>query len=280
MNNKEINEKAICRQIFLRQFQLMGAMNFTRMQGLNYGWTLAPVLKKIYTNKSDYLEALKRNTKFFNTNQIMAPFIMGMNVSMEMQNAENPDFDAETIESVKVGLMGPLAGIGDSVWSTTWRIICTSLVIAGGQKGLIWAPLVLLLAYNIPNYLCRYYGIKLGFRLGESYITKAAETGLLKSITKAATMVGLTMVGAMCYSMVKFQFNSSLWIQKPVEQAGKIVNEGLSLQNIFDQILLGFIPLCVTLFCLWFVKKKKINANWLILGMVIVCILLAFVGII
>jgi PTS system mannose-specific IID component len=59
-------------------------MNFTRMEGLSYGWALAPMLKKIYANDPHrYLESLKRNSQFFNTNQHLAPFIMGLTLSME-----------------------------------------------------------------------------------------------------------------------------------------------------------------------------------------------------
>lgn len=106
----ELNEKKMFRTIFWRQFQLLGCMSHTRMQGIGYGWTLAPVLKEIYPDRDKYLESLKRESMFFNTTQALAPFIMGLTISMEKENAENPDFDVNTINGVKVGLMGPFAG--------------------------------------------------------------------------------------------------------------------------------------------------------------------------
>jgi PTS system mannose-specific IID component len=89
-------------------------MNFTRMEGLSYGWALAPMLKKIYPDPHRYMEALKRNSQFFNTNQHLAPFIMGLTLSMEKENAANPNFDTSSINGIKVALMGPFAGVGDS----------------------------------------------------------------------------------------------------------------------------------------------------------------------
>ena len=84
------SEKKLFRQLFIRQFPLLGSMNFTRMEGLSYGWALAPMLKKIYANDPHrYLESLKRNSQFFNTNQHLAPFIMGLTLSMEKENAAN-----------------------------------------------------------------------------------------------------------------------------------------------------------------------------------------------
>ena len=107
------SEKKLFRQLFIRQFPLLGSMNFTRMEGLSYGWALAPMLKKIYANDPHrYLESLKRNSQFFNTNQHLAPFIMGLTLSMEKENAANPNFDTSSINGIKVALMGPFAGVG------------------------------------------------------------------------------------------------------------------------------------------------------------------------
>ena len=84
------SEKKLFRQLFIRQFPLLGSMNFTRMEGLSYGWALAPMLKKIYANNPHrYLESLKRNSQFFNTNQHLAPFIMGLTLmSLEIRRLD------------------------------------------------------------------------------------------------------------------------------------------------------------------------------------------------
>lgn len=99
----QLDEKKVFKSIFWRQFQLLGCMSHTRMQGIGFGWALAPTLKMIYKDDHDkYMEALKRESMFFNTTQALAPFIMGLAVSMEKENAENTDFDTNTIRQIRI----------------------------------------------------------------------------------------------------------------------------------------------------------------------------------
>jgi len=258
-NKLELNkeERKMINQLFIRQFPLMGSMNYTRMQGQGFAWALQPMLKKIYTKREDYLQALKRNTMFFNTTPAMAPFIMGLTLSMEKENAANPDFDESSINAVKVGLMGPLAGLGDSFFWGTLRVIAAGVGIGLSTTGNFLGPIMFLLIYNIPNLLVRYYGAVIGYSYGGKYITSASESGLLQSITKAASIMGLMMVGAMSASMVSFT------VKYPIVIGGaKIV-----LQEILDKLLIGFVPLVIVLVC-FTLLRKKVNPNWILLGLV------------
>ncbi|NDL62125.1 PTS system mannose/fructose/sorbose family transporter subunit IID [Acerihabitans arboris] len=240
------DEKKMFRQLFFRQFQLLGAMNFTRMEGLNYGWALAPMLRKIYPEPRRYLDALKRNSQFFNTNQHLAPFIMGLTLSMEKENANNPDFDTASINGIKVALMGPFAGVGDSFFYGVLRIIATGIAIGLASQGNPLGPLLFLLIYNIPSYLIRYYGGAMGYRLGSKYIAEATQSGLLGCITKASSIMGLMMVGAMSASMVKFATTYKT----------TIAGQPFVLQEILDKICVGLIPLLLVLGCLRLLNKK------------------------
>lgn len=240
------NEKKMFRQLFFRQFQLLGSMNFTRMEGLSYGWTLAPMLKKIYPDPHRYIEALKRNSQFFNTNQHLAPFIMGLTLSMEKENATNPDFDTSSINGIKVALMGPFAGVGDSFFYGVLRIIATGIAVGLASQGNILGPLLFLLIYNVPSYLLRYYGGVMGYKLGSKYIAEATQSGLLSCITKASSIMGLMMVGAMSASMVKFTTTLQT----------TIAGQPFVLQEILDKICVGMIPLLLVLGCLRMLNKK------------------------
>lgn len=241
------SEKKLFRQLFIRQFPLLGSMNFTRMEGLSYGWALAPMLKKIYANDPHrYLESLKRNSQFFNTNQHLAPFIMGLTLSMEKENAANPNFDTSSINGIKVALMGPFAGVGDSFFYGVLRIIATGIAIGLASQGNPLGPLLFLLIYNIPSYLLRYYGGVMGYRLGSKYIAEATQSGLLSCITKASSIMGLMMVGAMNASMVKFTTTFKT----------TIAGQPFVLQEILDKICVGLIPLLLVLGCLKLLNKK------------------------
>ena len=100
--------------------------------------------------------------------------------------------------------MGPLAGIGDSLFWGVWRVVAAGLAIGLANAGNVLAPLIFLLAFNIPNYLCRYYGAFLGYSLGAKYIEKIYSNGMMEILTKAAGIVGLIMVGAMTSKTVLF----------------------------------------------------------------------------
>lgn len=252
------NEKKMFRQLFFRQFQLLGSMNFTRMEGLSYGWTLAPMLKKIYPDPHRYIEALKRNSQFFNTNQHLAPFIMGLTLSMEKENATNPDFDTSSINGIKVALMGPFAGVGDSFFYGVLRIIATGIAVGLASQGNILGPLLFLLIYNVPSYLLRYYGGVMGYKLGSKYIAEATQSGLLSCITKASSIMGLMMVGAMSASMVKFTTTLQT----------TIAGQPFVLQEILDKICVGMIPLLLVLGCLRMLNKK-ISPNKVLLLLIV-----------
>ena len=264
------DEKKMFRQLFFRQFQLLGSMNFTRMEGLSYGWALAPMLKRIYAGDPHrYLESLKRNSQFFNTNQHLAPFIMGLTLSMEKENAGNANFDTSSINGIKVALMGPFAGVGDSFFYGVLRIIATGIAIGLASQGNPLGPLLFLLIYNIPSYLVRYYGGVMGYRLGSKYIAEATQSGLLSCITKASSIMGLMMVGAMSASMVKFTTTYQT----------TIAGQPFVLQEILDKICVGMIPLMLVLGCLKLLNKK-VSPNKVLILLIVFGFTAAAIGII
>ncbi|HAK33725.1 MAG TPA: PTS mannose transporter subunit IID [Pantoea sp.] len=266
----EKSDKKLFRQLFIRQFPLLGSMNYTRMEGLSYGWALAPMLKKIYANEPHrYLESLKRNSQFFNTNQHIAPFIMGLTLSMEKENAANPDFDTSSINGIKVALMGPFAGIGDSFFYGVLRIIATGVAIGLASQGNLLGPLLFLLIYNIPSLLLRHYAGVAGYRLGSKYITEATQSGLLGCITRASTIMGLMMVGAMSASMVKFTTTFKT----------TIAGQPFVLQDILDKICVGLIPLLLVLLCLKLLNKK-VSPNKVLIMLIVIGFGAAGIGII
>ncbi|WP_213989236.1 PTS system mannose/fructose/sorbose family transporter subunit IID [Sodalis sp. dw_96] len=269
VNGRDKDEKKMFRQLFFRQFQLLGSMNFTRMEGLSYGWALAPMLRKIYRDPHRYLDALKRNSQFFNTNQHLAPFIMGLTLSMEKENAGNPAFDIASINGIKVALMGPFAGVGDSFFYGVLRIIATGIAIGLASQGNPLGPLLFLLVYNIPSFLIRYYGGMMGYRLGSKYIAEATQSGLLGCITKASSIMGLMMVGAMCASMVKFTTTYKT----------TIAGQPFVLQAILDKICVGLIPLLLVLGCLRLLNKK-VSPNKVLILLIVIGFASAGIGII
>lgn len=267
--NKE--EKKEVNTLFVRQLTVMAELTYVRLQGPGFGWSLMPLLRKIYKDDDEkYYAALERNVMYFNTNPAFVPFIQGIVYSMEKENAETPMEDIDTsVNGIKVGLMGSLAGLGDSFFTGTLRVIAAGVGMSLAQKGNILGPILFFLIYHIPFYLVRYYGGVVGYKLGASFISEAQESGLLQSITKGCGMLGLMMIGAMTYLNVPFGLS--------VETT--MAGQEFVLQDVFDQIMPGLLPLGLVWLCIYLLKNKNVSVNKLLIGILVVSVILGGLGI-
>ncbi|MCT1902037.1 PTS system mannose/fructose/sorbose family transporter subunit IID [Oceanobacillus sojae] len=265
-SSQEITRKDLLK-VFWRSLRLLGSFNFERMQALGYVHTMIPIIKKLYKTKEDTVAALKRHLLFFNTAPWLATFIFGITIAMEEQNAKNKDFDSNSIESTKISLMGPLAAIGDSFWWGTFRLLAagigTSLTVEGNPLGL----LLYVLVFNVPHYLARYYGLFIGYKVGASFLNKAMESGIMQKITYGASIVGLMSVGAMTATMVKFE--------TPLEF--NFGDASIKVQEVLDQIFPAILPLAVTFF-VYYLLKKEVKIMYVILGLLAFGIVASLIG--
>ncbi|WP_066059951.1 PTS system mannose/fructose/sorbose family transporter subunit IID [Robertmurraya korlensis] len=253
-SNENITRKDLMK-VFWRSLRLLGSFNFERMQGLGYAFTMMPIIKKLYKTKEEQSAALKRHLEFFNTAPWLSTFIIGITVAMEEENAKNTDFDTKSITAVKVGLMGPVAAIGDSLFWGTIRLIAAgigaSLTIKGNPLGILLYALV----FNIPHYICRYFGLFQGYKLGTKLLNKALESGIMQKVTFGASVVGLMSIGAMTASMVKFT--------TPLE-----IGQGegvVKVQEVLNQIFPSLLPLLFTVL-IYFLLRKNVKVTYLIVG--------------
>lgn len=250
--------------------------------GMEWGWTyerqmnlayfnmVRHALEKIYKDQPEKLhEAMVRNVEFFNITPQLAPFVGGIALAMEEQNAKSDDFDTKSITAIKSALMGPLSGIGDSIFLSGIRIIALGVGIPLCLQGNFLGVILYFLIYNIPAFWLRYAGIYKGYEIGTGYLDKLKSSGLIDKVMQAASIVGIMVIGAMSITMVY----TSLTMQ---------IGSGdtaASLQSVLDGILPGMIPLGVTWLYYWLLGKKKINIIWLIIGTIVVGIAGAYFGI-
>ena len=191
-----------------------------------------------------------------------APFLMGINAAMEEENANNEDFDENSIVAVKTSLMGPLAGIGDSMIAGTLRIIAAGIAIGFSMQGSILGPLLFLLIFNIPAILIRYYGLKLGYTKGASFIGNAEKSGVMEKVSYAASIVGLMAIGGMIASYVYLDITLMFGQGAFAEP----------LTNYLDMIMPCLTQLGIFGAAYWLLGKK-IKTTWLLVGIMIVCII-------
>lgn len=111
MNNVSKEEKKLIRKMFWRSGAMYASVNPVTMGGGGFCYSMIPFINHFYKdNEEKRREALTRHVKYFSTTIPMASFVMGIAGSMEKENSEKTDFDAGSINSIKLSLMGPLAG--------------------------------------------------------------------------------------------------------------------------------------------------------------------------
>ena len=263
LTKKELN------QVFWRSFGLEWSWNYERQMNMSYCYSMLPVIKKLYPNKEDQVAAMKRHLEFFNTTPQLATLILGISAAMEESNANDPEFDTESINSVKVSLMGPLAGIGDSfIWGTL-RIIATGVGLSLANQGNILGPILFLLIFNLPAQGLRYYLMNAGYKLGSGFLAKIQENGLMAKLTYAASVLGLMVVGGMTAENVSISF--------PLKFGSG--NEATTLNDVFNNIMPGLMPLLFTLLVYYLLKKKNVKTTTLLLICVVIGLVGAFFGI-
>jgi len=226
---------------FLRSWLLMGSINLERWQALGYCWTMLPLFKKFYgDNKELYTKALKRNLEFFNTEPHMASIIFGMHMAMMEAGA-----DIDAISGMKVALMGPFAGIGDSLIWGTLRTILEGLAISFALQGSLLAVPVFIVPWAIFVAAFMWFTQTYTYRLGADAVREMMAGGLMKRFTDYAGMVGIAVVGALTASFIS--------ITTPIS----FTSAGLTmkLQVFLDAILPKLIPLTLMLSAFALIRK-------------------------
>ncbi|MBM7624911.1 PTS system mannose/fructose/sorbose family transporter subunit IID [Sporohalobacter salinus] len=256
------------RKVFWRSLTMQASWNFAKQMSLAYCFCILPILKKVYETDEEVQSAVKRHFEFFNATPAMTTFILGISAAMEEQNSENEDFNEKSINSIKVALMGPLSGIGDSFFWGTFKVIAAGLGIQFAKQGSILGPIVALVTYNIPHFVTQYYGTFIGYKAGTKYLKKILNEGLMDRITYIASIVGLMVVGSMVANMID--------ITTPL-----VINTGESSINVqaevFDKILPSALPLISTVAMYKFIKKGY-KTNYILLGTITFGVIAGAIG--
>jgi PTS system mannose-specific IID component len=254
--------------LFRRTFLLQTSWNFERMQALGYCYIVLPVLRKLYKDNPDGLQAaVKRNLEFFNTQPYMASAIIGTAVAAEERLAIREDIEPGSISAIKLATMGPFAGIGDSLFWMTIRPICLGIGIAVAEGGNILGPILFLILFNIFHIWTRYVPLVEGYKLGTNFLTAVQSKGILQRITEAASVLGLMVLGVMVATMVNF--NTTLVLN--------IGQSQVALQEVLDQILPNMLPLALTFVCFKLLSRGK-AATKILFGILVFGILGSLIG--
>lgn len=254
-------------QMFWRSFGIQSAFSFDRMQALGFTWGLMPLLSRLYQNKEDLTAALRRHLVFFNTNPWVVGPVMAMTASMEARRAAGEEVDVESIQGLKAGLMGPLAGIGDSLFIGMLRSILSGVSASLALAGNPFAPLLFFFGNNIVHVWVRWESLMYTFRRGASFIADL-ESNRMRNIMEGATITGLMALGSLVGS----------WLAISTPLAYTIQQKTIAVQDILDQILPKMLPLAATL-VIYYLFRKNLNTMWLLIITAIFFFIMGALGI-
>lgn len=289
-------------KVWWRSQFLQGSWNYERMQNMGWAYALIPALKKLYTTKEDRAAALECHMEFFNTHPYVAAPIIGVTLALEEEKASGTPVEDKAIQGVKIGMMGPLAGIGDPVFWFTVRPILGALGASLASAGNILGPIIFFVGWNLIRMSFLWYTQELGYKSGKE-ITKDMSGGILQDITKGASILGMFILAVLVKRWVAINFTVDLpkktlsegaYINFPKDHVSGQqlhdilgqVQSGLSLdkmqpqtlQGQLDSLIPGLAGLLLTFFCMWLLKKK-VSPITIIIGLFIVGILARLAGV-
>ena len=245
----------VYKKTFWRTFPLQACFCFERMQNVGFAYMMVPALKKLYTDKKDISDALKRHLAIFNTTPAVVSFIAGASIAMEEKFKKAKDngeeVDEESINAVKTALMGPLAGIGDTVTQSLVKTVLLGIACDLSVKGNVLGPILFFVGMTIYTLGFSHYVYFMGYKQGKSSVTKLLANGKLAAVTDAMGVLGMMVLGNL--------IATSISLKTPLVIA--LGETSVVLQDVLNAILPCILPLAAVLACYKMVNKgmKPIN---------------------
>ena len=283
---------------------LQGSWNYERMQNGGWCYSIIPAIKKLYKTDEERVAALKRHLEFYNTHPYVSAPVMGVTLALEEERANGADVNDQSIQGVKIGMMGPLAGVGDPIFWFTLRPILGALGASLALSGNIIGPLIFFFVWNIIRMGFLWYTQEFGYKVGNS-IAKDLSGGLLRKITQGASILGMFIIGSLVQRWVSISFTPVVsrvtqqegayidWskiqsgaegIKSALEQYSALGANGLNIEKVttlqqnLDQLITGLAALLLTLLCC-FLLKKKVSPILIIIALFVVGIVAHLLGI-
>ncbi|MBQ1878658.1 MAG: PTS system mannose/fructose/sorbose family transporter subunit IID [Erysipelotrichaceae bacterium] len=267
--NAKLSAGALKKAINRHNWALQWCWNYEKMQAAGYAYAMVPVIKELYDDNDEQCRQLERHMQFYNTHPGASALIFGADVALEEA------YQTETGDSLKVALMGPLAGIGDTIQAVLvtppFNIIAAGLAHEGNAIGAILAstlPLVALFVIRWPlfNY---------GYKKGVEVINDVSGAGTLDKLQVGASILGVTVMGGFVPSMIGKKLPIPLGKDTTIDG---VTVKAKTLQEVLDAIFPHIVPLVLTFCCYWLIKNKKVSPLKVILILALVTFALGAVG--
>lgn len=261
--------KSTLNKVLLRTQGCQFAHNYERMQSLSLTYCFAPVLEELYQDRpqEERVHAIQRHLEYFNTHPIAIPFILGISAALEETTAED---QKEAVVAIKTSLMGPFAGLGDSMLNLTWFPIAGSIGASMCvDSGSLIGPMVMFLLINLLYWPLKYFGLHWGYSKGMALI----ENGGVKVFDRLGTLanvLGIMVVGGLIPTTVKL---------KTALQFSFGEGDPLVLQTQLDKVMPCILPVILTFVCYKLIKKGNgKNTAQVIIGLILFALAFAAIG--
>ena len=254
--NQEIMEE---KRIKLRKSDLMKSfaiweltsemcLSYERLMSLGFCHAMLPILKRLYPDKDDLADAMTRHMAFFNTENQFGALIPGMIASVEEERANGTDYSDEVINGLKIGLMGPLAGVGDTITQGLVKTILLAICVEMGLKGNVWGSIIFFVLYTAYILGVGYTMFFSGYKLGKNAFSKISDTSIIRKLTDCMGVLGMTVAGCMIANYVSIQTVATF-------TSGDTVIE---IQALLDEIMPGILSVG-TVFILYALIRKNVS---------------------
>ena len=250
---KRLSKKDVVKAFWRWTFFSHANYNYERLEATGLVHSYKHIIKKLYGDDSEeYRACIKRHMQFFNTEPHIGGVIPGIVLAMEEERANGAPITDEAINGVKTGLMGPFAGIGDTLWQGTLTPILLAFGISLGSQGNLMGPLVYTLLMFGVMFPAAYICWMKGYELGKDGIEKNLGGNQLQMLITGASAMGAIVLGALSSQFVT------------VNCAAVIKFGALEMnvqETVFDALFKGILPLGVTMLTLYLLKNKKMKAT-------------------
>jgi PTS system mannose-specific IID component len=238
--------KADLNRIFWNIQTMSFSYNYEKLQTIGFAHCMIPVLDKLYAeaDKETRVRAMKRHLEFYNSQINTGALILGVTAALEEKTTEE---EKEAVVSVKAGLMGPLAGLGDSLLKFTWLPICGSIGAAFALQGNIIGPILMFILFNLVNIGSKYFFIHYGYNKGVNLIEQSKNSNIIQRISNVANVVGVMVLGSLIATTVK--------ISTPLVIA--VGDQSIKVQEMFDKVAPNLLTLLFSLGIFFLVKRFK-----------------------
>ncbi|MDD6435415.1 MAG: PTS system mannose/fructose/sorbose family transporter subunit IID [Clostridiales bacterium] len=271
MAEKKLSKKDIVTAFWRWTFFSHANYNYERLEATGLVHSYKHIIKKLYgDNPEEYKACIKRHMQFFNTEPHIGGCIPGIVLAMEEKRANGEPISDDAINGIKTGLMGPFAGIGDTLWQGTLTPILLAFGVSLGAQGNLLGPIIYTLLMFGIMFPVAYICWMKGYELGGEGIAKILGGNALQMVITGASAMGAIVLGALSCQFVTV--SSPLVI--------KIGEMQLALQaDVFDKLFAGILPLGVTMLTLWLIKDKKLKSTTVMAILVLIGIVGGVIGI-